>query len=212
MTYCLIAAMMALLLGKCCPHSPTSTVLTSTGCSPQTFSKHRWVSVGAIFSTWRNSVPHLCSIYNAIWHGSASGCPSAAICHTATKCNRMILVGKINLYCHPTNICLWHCEPTEYSGRHYFWSSPCKYLDFLPTFSMASWYCFIESLLAFSVFACLFILYPCLLEQCAIVSLASCFFLLFSFVCFMTVEEQLSWGFFYFHVFLYSHKGNNMFS
>ena len=29
--------------------------------------------------------------------------PSADICHTATKCNG-ILVGRFNLYCHPTNI------------------------------------------------------------------------------------------------------------
>lgn len=32
-------------------------------------------------------------------------CPSAGICHLATKCNR-ILVGRFNLYCNTTNICL----------------------------------------------------------------------------------------------------------
>ena len=37
--------------------------------------------------------------------------PSAAICHTAAKCYR-ILVGRFNLHCHTTNIRLWHCGPT----------------------------------------------------------------------------------------------------
>ena len=32
-------------------------------------------------------------------------CPSAAICHLAKKCNR-VLVGRFNL-CHTTSICLW---------------------------------------------------------------------------------------------------------
>ena len=46
------------------------------------------------------------SMSEAIW----SGCPSAAICHTATK-HYGILVGRFNLYCHTTNICLrcWSC-------------------------------------------------------------------------------------------------------
>jgi len=34
-----------------------------------------------------------------------SDCPSTVICHTATKCNR-ILMGMLNFYCHITNICL----------------------------------------------------------------------------------------------------------
>ena len=44
--------------------------------------------------------------------------PSAAICHTATKYDG-ILVGRFSLYCCPTNICLWHCGPTSSSRRHY---------------------------------------------------------------------------------------------
>jgi len=57
--------------------------------------------------------------------------PSAAICHTATKCNG-ILGGRFNLYYHPKNICLSGCGPTEKKKkkkkkkkeRHYFRSSP----------------------------------------------------------------------------------------
>jgi len=38
------------------------TVLTSTGWSPQMFSKCQCMSVGAIFSTWKNSGTHFCFI------------------------------------------------------------------------------------------------------------------------------------------------------
>ena len=63
----------------------------------------------AIFSTWRNSVTHLLtSMSDTI----LSDCSSAAICHTATKC-KGIPTGRFSLYCHPTNICLWHHGPKE---------------------------------------------------------------------------------------------------
>jgi len=54
-----------------------------------------------------------------------SQCPSAAICHTATERSRT-LVGRSILYCHTTNIHLWHHRPTSLNRRHYFWSSLCK--------------------------------------------------------------------------------------
>ena len=54
--------------------------------------KHSAHIMGAVFSTWRNSIPHLCFLRT-----SMSACPSAAICHTATKCNG-ILVGRFSLY------------------------------------------------------------------------------------------------------------------
>ena len=79
------------------------TVLTSTGWSPSTFSKCQWMSMGAIFSTWKNSVKLLCFIHTDT---ILSDCPSAAICHTARNCNG-ILVGRFNFYCHPTYIHLW---------------------------------------------------------------------------------------------------------
>ena len=46
MTHCFTAAMMPSLLkcSTCC-----LTVLTSTGLSPLTFSKHQWISMGVIF-------------------------------------------------------------------------------------------------------------------------------------------------------------------
>lgn len=44
---------------------------------------------------------------------------------TATTHNG-ILVGRFNLYCHPTNICLLRYGPTKQNRRCCFWSSPCK--------------------------------------------------------------------------------------
>ena len=58
---------------------------------------------GAIFSTWRNSVPHLCFRYTSMSDAAVSDCPSAAICHTATKYNG-ILAGRFNPYCHTTDL------------------------------------------------------------------------------------------------------------
>ena len=50
---------------------------------------------GCIFSP----LFHTCSMSDTI----LSDCPSAAICHTATKFNG-ILVGKFSFYCHTTDI------------------------------------------------------------------------------------------------------------
>jgi len=61
------------------------TVLTSTSWSPETLSKHQWMSVGAIFSPWRNSMTHLSLICAFMSDAILSDCPSAAICHMATK-------------------------------------------------------------------------------------------------------------------------------
>mgnify|MGYP001859272356 CR=1 FL=1 len=70
----------------------------------RTFSKLQSMSTGVIFSTWRNSMTHLCFIRTPK-SDILSDCPSAAICHMATKYNG-ILVGRFSLYCHTTNICL----------------------------------------------------------------------------------------------------------
>uniref|UniRef100_A0A8C2TLL4 Uncharacterized protein n=1 Tax=Coturnix japonica TaxID=93934 RepID=A0A8C2TLL4_COTJA len=51
------------------------------------------------FSTWRNSVPLLCFILTSTSDTILSGCPSAAICHTATTCNG-IVVGRFSLCWH----------------------------------------------------------------------------------------------------------------
>ena len=58
------------------------------------------------FSALRNSVTQLCILHTFVSDAILSVCPSAAICHTATKCNG-ILVGRFSLYCHITNIQLW---------------------------------------------------------------------------------------------------------
>ena len=55
-----------------------------------------------------------------------SYCPSAAICHMATKWSG-ILVGRFSPCCHPTNIHLLCPGPTKYYRRHYFQSSHCIY-------------------------------------------------------------------------------------
>ena len=51
------------------------------------------------FSAWRNSITYLCSIGSPMSDAVLSVCSSSAICHTATKCNR-ILVGRFSPYCH----------------------------------------------------------------------------------------------------------------
>ena len=37
----------------------------------------------------RRLIPHFCFVCTSISHTTVSGCPFAAICHTATKCNRI---------------------------------------------------------------------------------------------------------------------------
>ena len=106
------------------------TVLTSTVWPPETFSKCQWMSMGTIFSAWRISVPHLCSIHTSISDAILSHCPSAAICCTVTICNR-ILVGRFNLYCHPTNIHLWHCGQQNKMGGITFRADLIYYSAFL---------------------------------------------------------------------------------
>ena len=54
-----------------------------------------WISMNEVLSTWRNSVPHLCFIHTSMSDAVVSDCSSAAICHTATKCNRTV-VGSFN--------------------------------------------------------------------------------------------------------------------
>ena len=61
------------------------------------------MSAGAVFFSFRKSVPHLCSIHTSMSDAIVSDCPSAAICHTATKWNG-ILVETFSLYCHTTNM------------------------------------------------------------------------------------------------------------
>jgi len=93
-----------------------------------------------------------------------SGCPFAAVCATATTCNG-ILAGRFTLYCHTTNICLWHLGPTEYSRKHYLQSSTHKLggasfgafsLNCGKAFSSAArilcvWFCLFLSKYTFSV-------------------------------------------------------------
>jgi len=104
------------------------TVPTSTVWSLSILSESQWMSRRATFSAWRNSVPPLCFIPTSMSDTTVSDCPSAAICHTATTRNGM-LVGRFDFYFHTTNICLWYCGPTWWNKRHYFWSIPWKIYD-----------------------------------------------------------------------------------
>ena len=63
-------------------------------------------------SLFHSCYGHPCFISTSMSDAILSDCPSAAIRHTATKCNR-ILLGRFKLYCHTTSICLYHCGPTE---------------------------------------------------------------------------------------------------
>ena len=96
------------LLLKCTTHH--LTMFTSTVWSSETFSKHQWMSVGAICSACRNSVLHLCFIHASMSDTILSEYSSAAVCHMATK-RYGILVSRFSFYCHTTNICLCHCGP-----------------------------------------------------------------------------------------------------
>ena len=97
---------------KCTTHHPTA--LTSTIWSPEMFSKSLWMSVGAIFSTWWNSMTHLCFKYTSMSDIILSDCPSAATCCTGTKYNG-ILTERFNLYYHTTII---HPPLTLWSQHH----------------------------------------------------------------------------------------------
>ena len=53
--------------------------------------------MGAIFSTWRNSVTLLCFLCVSVSDSILSDCTSAAVCHKANTCTG-ILVGRFYLY------------------------------------------------------------------------------------------------------------------
>jgi len=56
-----------------------------------------------------NWMAHLCT---SMSDAHLSDCSSASICHMESKHNG-ILVGRYNLYCHTTNICLWCRGPSS---------------------------------------------------------------------------------------------------
>jgi len=66
-------------------------VITSTVWSPSAFRKRHWLSVGTIFSQWRNSVTHFYFMCSSTSATILSDCPFAAICHTATTCEGILM-------------------------------------------------------------------------------------------------------------------------
>jgi len=88
------------------------TVLTSSVLSPEIFSKYQWMSIAVIFFPHGGVQFHTFVSY--VFPCQIPFCqtaPPTALCSMATKCNG-ILAGMFNLYCHTTNICLWHYGPT----------------------------------------------------------------------------------------------------
>ena len=92
-----LSFMLLLPLLKCTTHY--LTVLASTVWSSETFSRCQWISADAIFSTQRNSITHNCFSHTSMSDVILSECLLSHICHTATRCNKMLL-GRFNLYCH----------------------------------------------------------------------------------------------------------------
>ena len=88
------------------------TVLTPAIWSPYTLTKHGWMSVGAIFSTWRNSVSYFCFLWTSVSDAVLSDCPSAVICHMAAKWNG-ILAGRFSLYRKPP------VSASDVAGQHH---------------------------------------------------------------------------------------------
>ena len=91
----------------CCRHCwntpPTASLCSHPLLFPQKYSASiNEMSVGAIFSAQRNSVPHWCFMCVFMSYAILSYCPSAAICLMATKCKR-ILVGRFTFYWGPTS-------------------------------------------------------------------------------------------------------------
>ena len=118
--------MLLLPLLKC----STNHLYSSTFWSPLMLSRCWWMSVGAIFSTWRNSVTHLCFLCTSMSDTILSDCPSAAMCHmTTTTCDR-ILVGSLNCCCHTNTICLWHCRTTSKKKKALLSEQPLYLLPF----------------------------------------------------------------------------------
>jgi len=110
-SFCGVTALLGHHCHRCWSVPPTSSLRSH----PQAFSKHWWMSMGTTSSTWMNWFVHfcficICFICTSVSDIILSDCPSAATCHTATKCNG-ILTGRFNLYCHPTNIRLSHHWP-----------------------------------------------------------------------------------------------------
>ena len=110
------------------PLSPSSLLKCSTNCAHCAHIHHS-ISIntqqmlvnvnGCHFFCMEDLIPPLCFIHASMTDTILPRCPSAVVCHTATKHNG-ILVGRFSLYCHQINICFW-----SYSRRQYFQSSPC---------------------------------------------------------------------------------------
>ena len=103
--HCFTAAVTEPLIGKCCSHS---WIFTNIHCVASINSNCQGTSVGVIFSARRNLIPHLCFMCTSVSDAILSDCPPAAVCRMTTKWNG-ILVGRLNLYCHTTNIHHWCC-------------------------------------------------------------------------------------------------------
>ena len=106
---------------KCTTHC--LTVLKSTIWSPLTFTKHWWMSMGTIFSTWRKVI-YLCFIHSSMSDTILSDCTSVAICHRATNVTEHWWEGSTSPAIPPTST-------SDVVGQHNknLWISPLIYYD-----------------------------------------------------------------------------------
>ena len=107
---CGLSFMLRSPLLKCITHPPLHSVHIHCLVSINAQQALMNISECHFFPTWRNLMTHLCLIRASMSETILSDCPSAVICHTATKCSG-ILASMFDTYCHTTNICLWYLGP-----------------------------------------------------------------------------------------------------
>lgn len=102
-------------LPRCCCHCwsapPTASMCLPTLWSPSLFRKCWWMSMGAVFSTWRNSVTYFYFICTSVSDTILSDCTSAAISCMATKCSRILEKGS-------TSIAVPRVSTSGVTGQH----------------------------------------------------------------------------------------------
>ena len=108
------------------------TVLTSTVWVPETFSKHRWMLLGAIFSHGEIQF-HTFVLY--VLPCQMSFCQTAPLLPSVTQLQHVTAYWweGFNLYCHTSNVCLWHHGTASQNLKHYFQGSPHNIYDMVHT-------------------------------------------------------------------------------
>jgi len=110
------------------PQSEKEAVLHGRGCIPCRLWSvpcwRRWMFPKATATSGEPRLEQVCpdelqTMGSPCWAGKKCEQQKAAVMELIY--NR-ILVGRFDIYCHTTNICLWYCRPTVLNNRHYFWN------------------------------------------------------------------------------------------